>query len=97
MSATSSTWTFLSNHAHVMICLAQDPSLRMRDIAERVGITERAVQRIITELASGGYLEITKDGRRNCYTLHPERELRHPVESGVTVEQLVALVQSPEA
>ena len=59
------TWTFLSNHAHVVVCIARDPSIRPRDIAAAVRITERAAQRIVSELAEAGYLERTRSGRRN--------------------------------
>ncbi|MEL6345844.1 MAG: winged helix-turn-helix domain-containing protein [Myxococcota bacterium] len=86
-------WTFLSNHSHVMLCLVRDPDLRIRDMARLVGITERAVQRIIAELAAEGYLTITKEGRRNRYHIHDELPLRHPVENGVTIRELVALVE----
>lgn len=87
------SWTFLSNHAHVLILLGQDGDLRMRDIAVEVGITERAVQRIIGDLAAEGYLVVTKDGRRNHYEVRTERPLRHPVEEGATVAGLLALVR----
>ena len=85
-------WTFLSNHAHVILCLSRDPDLRIRDLARLVGITERAVQRILSELTAEGYLTITKDGRRNHYQVHEEQPLRHPVENGVTIGELVSLV-----
>lgn len=82
-------WTFLSNHAHVLICLARDPEMRMRDLAQLVGITERAVQRIIRDLLEGGYLEVEKDGRRNTYTIIDRVPLRHPVESHRSVRDLI--------
>ena len=72
-------WTFLSNHAHVMVCLRRDHSARLRDVAAAVGITERAAQRIVAELEEGGYLTRVRDGRRNRYTLHEDRPLRSPV------------------
>ena len=84
-------WTFLSNHAHVMIVLAKDPELRMREVAVQVGITERAVQRIIAELVESGYLEAIRDGRRNHYRIHAQLRLRHPVEAHRTVANLVEL------
>lgn len=89
----SAGWTFLSNHAHVLLLLAQEPELRLRDIADRVGITERAVQKIIAELESGSVLTRTRDGRRNRYTIHPDRPLRHPVEAHRTVGDLIRMVQ----
>lgn len=91
---TEHTWTFLSNHAHVLICLYRDGSLRIRDVALMVGITERAVQRIISELVESGYMEVLKDGRRNQYHICAERHLRHPVEAHRQVADLMALVAS---
>lgn len=85
-----STWTFLTNHAHVMLCLVSDPELRLRDLAARVGITERAAQRIVAELVEGGYIERARVGRRNSYTVHLERPLRHPLEQAHTVGELLA-------
>jgi len=88
------SWTFFTNHAHVLICLANDPDLRIRDLAPLVGITERAVQRILRELAEGGFLEIEKVGRRNHYTVRPDCHLRHPVEAHATVGDLIGVIQS---
>ena len=85
-------WTFLSNHAHVLICLADDPELRMRDVAARVGITERAVQRIVTELEEAGYLERSKEGRRNRYRVTASRPLRHPIERHCATDALLELI-----
>jgi DNA-binding IclR family transcriptional regulator len=73
-------WTFLTNHAHVLLCIARDPGVRLRDVAADVGITERAAQRIVADLEAGGYLERARQGRRNSYRLHPELPLRHPLE-----------------
>ena len=84
-------WTFLSNHAHVLICLALDPEIRMREVAERVGVTERAVQRIIADLEGEGYVARSRNGRRNVYTVDLDRPLRHVVESRRTVGDLVKL------
>ena len=84
-----STWTFLTNHAHVLLCLVGNPELRLRDLAERVGITERATQRIVAELADGGYLDRTRVGRRNVYTVHLGLPLRHPLERAHTVGELL--------
>lgn len=88
-------WTFLSNHAHVLICIAADPEVRMRDLASRVGITERAVQRIVTELEEGGYLARQKEGRRNRYLVTASRPLRHPIERHCSTEALIDLVLGP--
>ncbi len=85
-------WTFLSNHAHVLLCIAREPETRLRDVAERVGITERAVQRIVADLERGGYLTRSRSGRRNRYVVHPERPLRHAVERHRLVQDLLVLV-----
>ena len=89
----SSDWTFFTNHAHVLISIHEDPSIRTRDIAARVGITERAVQRIITELCEAGYLTRSRDGRRNHYRVHADRPLRHPVEAHCLVSGLLRTVE----
>ena len=91
-TATRAPWTFLTNHSHVLICLAENPESRMRDVAERVGITERAVQRIIDDLDAEGYLRIEKEGRRNRYSVVPRLHLRHPVEEHVPVGRLLEMV-----
>ncbi|WP_197524800.1 helix-turn-helix transcriptional regulator [Botrimarina hoheduenensis] len=88
----ATVWTFLSNHAHVLMVLAADPELRLRDIAERVRITERAVQKIVSELEAAGVLSRERDGRRNRYEVHHNRPLRHPVESHRTVADLIRMV-----
>ncbi len=88
-------WTFLSNHAHVLLCIAREPEIRLRDVAERVGITERAVQRIVADLEAGKYLERIRAGRRNRYVVHPELPLRHPVEAHRDVGALLTLVLEP--
>lgn len=87
----ASKWTFLTNHGHVLLCLARCPTIRVRDVAEQVGITERAVQRIIADLHEDGYLTIHKEGRRNAYRVHKNRKLRHPVEAGHQVRELLEL------
>ncbi len=86
------SWTFLTNHAHVLICLAGDPEMRLRDVAAAVGITERAVQKIITELEEGGLLERERQGRRNIYRIHARQPLRHPVESHCSVQGLLHFI-----
>lgn len=92
MLGESPGWTFLSNHAHVLICLALNADSRLRDVAARVGITERAVQKIVSELSTAGVLSVTKAGRRNHYTLHADQPLRHPVEAHRTIQDLVKMV-----
>jgi len=91
----NSSWTFLSNHAHVLLCIASDPEARLRDVAEQVGITERAVQKIVSELEQGGALTRTRDGRRNRYVIHVDCPLRHPMDQHQTVGKLLAVVLSP--
>lgn len=88
----SAGWTFLTNHAHVLFCIAQDPEVRLRDVAARVGITERAVQRIVTDLEAEGYLVVSKEGRRNRYRVNLDQPLRHPIERHRTVAALIELV-----
>lgn len=82
-------WTFFTNHGHTLLLLARNPDLRLRDLAEQVGITERAVQRIVTELQQDGYLEVRREGRRNRYRVRVDMPLRHPLEAHHQVRQLV--------
>jgi DNA-binding MarR family transcriptional regulator len=89
----SPSWTFLTNHGHVLLCLAQNPSERIRDIATEVGVTERAVQRIIVELEAEGYLEHIRDGRRNVYKLFSRKPLRHSIEKHRQVHDLIKLIK----
>ncbi|HSJ20316.1 MAG TPA: winged helix-turn-helix domain-containing protein [Nocardioidaceae bacterium] len=85
-------WTFLTNHGHVLVCLATDPDARLREVADRVGITERAVQQIVAELEQGGYVIKERVGRRNHYTVVRSGRFRHPVEEGMTVGAFLDLV-----
>jgi DNA-binding IclR family transcriptional regulator len=82
-------WTFLTNHAHVLLCIAADPELRIREIAALVGITERAAQRIVTELEAEGYISHERIGRRNRYEVHPDRPLRHRLEHHLGISALL--------
>ena len=84
-------WTFLSNHALVMMCLVDDPTVRMRDVAVQVGITERAVQRILTELEEGKYLQRHREGRRNYYIVDLTQSMRHPMTRNSRVADLLRL------
>lgn len=86
-------WTFLTNHAHVLLTIASDPEIRLRDVADRVGITERAAQRIVAELEEGGYLTRHREGRRNRYEIHPRLPLRHPIERHRHVGALLELIE----
>lgn len=91
--ARPATWTFLTNHSHVLILLAIEPDLLMREVATRVGITERAVQKIVQELEEAGVLTRTKVGRRNRYRISEGRSLRHPVEGHRRVRDLLDMVR----
>jgi hypothetical protein len=84
------SWTFLTNHGHVLGCLAAQPDARARDVALLVGITERATQAIIADLVACGYLTRLKRGRRNRYIVHTGAPLRHPLESDRTIGDLLA-------
>jgi len=90
-------WTFLTNHAHVLLCIAKDAQIRIKDIASSVGITERAVQSILNDLSQAGFVESTREGRRNIYTIHPEKQLRHPLEAEKQVQELFRLVNRSES
>ena len=89
-------WTFFTNHAHVLLCIARDPDIRVRDLAVRVGITERAAQRIVADLVEAGYVERTRDGRRNRYRVRDELPLRHPVEQPHRVGEVLAVLAELE-
>lgn len=89
-------WTFLSNHTHVLVCLVGDGELTVRDIAAQVGITERAVLRIMAELEAGGILERQREGRRNRYLIDARAPLRHPLEQHCRIGDLLVLVM-PDA
>lgn len=83
------TWTFLTNHAQVLLCLAGTPDIRLRDVAERVGITERATQRILAELIETGYVKAERIGRRNRYTVDREHAMRHSAQVGYEIGALL--------
>tara|TARA_R110002096_G_scaffold239101_2_gene430780 strand:+ start:20306 stop:20704 length:399 start_codon:yes stop_codon:yes gene_type:complete len=89
-------WTFLSNHAHVLICIARDPDSRVRDIADQVGLTVRAVQRILLELQTAGFLDHERIGRRNHYTINLDGQLRHPLEGGASIRNLLRDLVDPK-
>ncbi|MEO3808444.1 helix-turn-helix domain-containing protein [Sphaerisporangium sp. B11E5] len=88
---TGGSWTFLTNHARILLEVARDPQARLRDMAARAGITERAAQLIVNDLEAAGYLRRTRVGRRNHYTVDPSRRLRHPAEADHRIEGLLAL------
>ncbi len=85
-------WTFLSNHTHVMVCLTGNEDLTLRDIAQTIGITERAVHRIVSELEEAGAITRERVGRRNVYRIHTELNLRHPLEEHCTIGELLRLL-----
>ncbi|MQA35518.1 MarR family protein [Modestobacter roseus] len=92
VTASAPGWTFLSNHGHVLVSLAADPDVRIRDIAAQVGITERAVQMIVADLTAAGHVRRERIGRRNRYTVVPDASFRHPLEEHLTVGAFLALV-----
>ena len=92
-----SSWTFLTNHAHVLLCVARDPDVRHRDVAAAVGITERATQRIVADLVDAGYLERERDGRRNRYRLNADLPLRHPLERDHRIGEILAVLHDRRA
>ncbi len=87
-------WTFLTNHAHTLLCIARDPGLRLRDVAERVGVTERAAQRIVSDLVDAGYLDRQREGRRNFYRVRADQPLRHPVEGGHQIGEILTVLHA---
>jgi DNA-binding Lrp family transcriptional regulator len=91
------TWSFLTNHAQVLLCIAQDPGIRLREIGERVGITERAAHRIVAELAAAGYISRTRAGRRNRYTIQSHLPLPDALARGQRVGDLLAILIRQDA
>ncbi|MFD7417160.1 helix-turn-helix transcriptional regulator [Kitasatospora purpeofusca] len=87
---TERQWTFLTNHARVLVQIARDPGIRVRDIASQCLLTERGVQRIITDLEQAGYLSHERRGRTNHYSVIASKQLRHPADAGPTVSELLA-------
>lgn len=93
-----SNWTLFSNHGHVLFCLARDSEARLRDVATDVGITERAVQKIVRDLQDGGMISVTKSGRRNCYRIHKKQRLRHALEANCKLRDLIRVInKEPKA
>jgi DNA-binding MarR family transcriptional regulator len=88
---TAKQWTFLTNHAHVLLAIARDPNARLRDVGIGVGITERAAQAIVADLEAAGYLRRERVGRRNVYTVNPAGRFRHPAESDHCIGDLLSL------
>ena len=92
IDASAPPWTFLSNHGHILLCIARDPNIRVREIAQAVGITERAVQRILGELEDAEVINRIRRGRRTHYEINERIPLRHPVEAEHSVGELMRLV-----
>jgi predicted transcriptional regulator len=90
-------WSFLTSHAHVLLCIAHDPGIRLREIGDTVGLTERAVHRIVSELDDAGYISRTREGRRNHYTVQSDLPLPDPLARGQSVGELLAILAGPDA
>lgn len=89
LSESSPAWTFLTNHAHVLICIAKQPDVRLSEVSRLVGIGERAVHRIVHDLVDAGYVSVTKVGRKNVYDIDLDRPLRHPLEASHNINAVV--------
>lgn len=89
-----SEWTFLTNHSHVLLCIFQNPQIRLSEIAERVGVKERTAFTIISDLVEAGYLSKVRSGRRNVYAVHPELHLRHPLERETEIRALLSIIHA---
>ena len=92
-SVDGKPWTFVTSHTQVLLCIAHDPDARLRDVADQVGITERAAQRIVADLIEAGYVESSRVGRRNHYTINPTTEMRHQLQQGLEIGALLQLLQ----
>jgi DNA-binding IclR family transcriptional regulator len=91
-------WTFVTNHTQVLLCLAENPEVRLRDVAQAVGITERAAQRILADLIDAGYVDRDRVGRRNRYTINRDVSMRHDAQLGYQIGPLLDLLErSPHA
>ena len=88
----SSTWAFLTNHTHVLVCLNREPMMTVRNLAIQVGVTERSVQRILSDLEASGVVTRTKDGRCNRYEVNQNFQLRHPLESHHNLSDLLEAI-----
>jgi DNA-binding MarR family transcriptional regulator len=91
-SDSEKQWRFVTNHTQVLLCIARDPDVRLRDVADMVGITERAVQRIVADLAEAGFLQRERVGRRSRYVINRNVEMRHPAQAGHDVGELLSLL-----
>jgi predicted transcriptional regulator len=94
-SSDQRPWRFLTNHTQVLLCIAHAPDVRLRDVADQVGITERAAQRILADLVEAGYVERKRHGRRNSYRINQHRHMRHPAQEDIEIRALLDLVHTP--
>ena len=92
MTEPAATWTFFTNHAHVLVCLAAEPNMRLRDVAARVGITERAVQGIVADLVEARILKRRREGRRNIYAIDKRKPLRHQIEKHCSIGEMLEFI-----
>lgn len=96
-SEARTSWTFLTNHGHVLVAIASNPDIRLSELADDVGIGERAVQSIVNDLVAEGYLTRTRVGRRNTYEVHPDQPFRHPIEADHVVGDLLRALMGRRA
>lgn len=96
MSSPEKSWRFVTNHTQVLLCIARDGEARLRDVAERVGITERAAQRIVADLVEAGFLERKRVGRRNHYSINRSGKMRHPAQVNQEIGDLIDLLAATE-
>jgi predicted transcriptional regulator len=96
-SEQQQSWRFVTNHTQVLLCIARDPGVRLREVAEAVGITERAVQRIVSDLVEAGYLERQRIGRRSRYVINRDSPMRHPAQAEHEIGELLALLALDES
>jgi len=92
-SADNKPWRFVTNHTQVLLTIARNPDIRMREIADLVGITERAAQRIVADLDEAGYIESSRIGRRNHYTINRAIKMRHPAQDDTEIGALLDLLK----
>jgi predicted transcriptional regulator len=97
MSSPETSWKFVTNHTQVLLCIARDANVRLRDVATTVGITERAAQRIVADLIEAGYVERERVGRRNRYVIHRSVRMRHPSQDGRHIGELLDLLRLADA
>src|SRR5690242_3553381 len=95
-AGSQGSWTFVTNHTQVLLCIARDPDVRLRDVADSIGITERAAQRIVSDLVDAGFLDRERVGRRNRYVINPEVSMRHPAQFGHEIGPLIELLKRDE-